>query len=128
MSDSTETSGHAHGGHGDGHVHVCKWQILVGVWAALTFLTVVTVWAAMIDMHGWDFIVAMGIATVKGTLVALFFMHLLYDKLFNTVVFVSSILFMVLFLAMVLTDSLEYLGDINQLTSDSMPGTKPGGH
>ena len=126
MSESTENGLDAH--DGPGHVHVCPWQILVGVWAALTFLTVVTVWAAMLDLHGWDFIVAMGIATVKGSLVALFFMHLLYDKLFNTVVFVSSILFMVLFLAMALTDSLEYLGDINQLTSDSMPGTKPGGH
>ena len=41
-------------------------------------------------------------------LVVTFFMHLLWDKRFNTLVFLSSIFFMVLFLSIAMTDRREY--------------------
>ena len=51
---------------------------------------------------------AMVIAVIKATLVVLFFMHLKYDKLFHTVVFVSAILAAALFVGFTLMDSGQY--------------------
>lgn len=45
-------------------------------------LTVVTVWVARHDYGVFNIVVALGIASVKATLVALYFMHLKFeDKL-----------------------------------------------
>ena len=41
---------------------------------------------------------------MKATLVAAYFMHLRYDKSFNGLVFISSLLFVALFLALTLMD------------------------
>jgi cytochrome c oxidase subunit IV len=50
----------------------------------------------------------MGIATFKAGLVILFFMHLLWDKPLNAIVFLSSIIFVGLFLGFTLTDAQGY--------------------
>ena len=47
---------------------------------------------------------SLGIASVKATLVAAYFMHLRYDKSFHGLVFISSLLFAALFLALTLID------------------------
>ncbi len=80
--------------HAHGHV-VVGWKLQLGVLAALLFLTALTIgfynaeqWAeAAFDIHlpGWVNVVgAMSIATVKATLVCMFFMQLRYDKALNT--------------------------------------------
>jgi cytochrome c oxidase subunit 4 len=43
-------------------------------------------------------VVALGIATLKASLVALFFMHLRYDRPLNGIIFVSSLVFLGIFL------------------------------
>jgi cytochrome c oxidase subunit 4 len=48
------------------------------------------------------------IATVKAALVVTFFMHLLWDKKFHAVLFLTSVLFLLLFLSMATTDRGEY--------------------
>jgi cytochrome c oxidase subunit 4 len=48
------------------------------------------------------------IATVKAAIVCTFFMHLLWDKKFNAVLFLTSVLFLILFLSMATTDRGEY--------------------
>jgi cytochrome c oxidase subunit 4 len=48
-------------------------------------------------------VVAIGIASIKGSLVALFFMHLRHDK-FNAVVFVLGLFFLAVFLIWTLFD------------------------
>jgi len=50
----------------------------------------------------------MAIAVLKATLVILFFMHLRYDRLFHSVVFVAAILAAALFVAFTLMDSNQY--------------------
>ena len=50
----------------------------------------------------------MGVATVKGTLVALYFMHLRWDRPFNSIIFVGSLLFLGIFLGFALLDTAEY--------------------
>ncbi|HCD99836.1 MAG TPA: cytochrome oxidase subunit IV, partial [Armatimonadetes bacterium] len=64
---------------------------------ALLVLTVITVQASYFDFGAWNTVVALIIASAKGSLVALFFMHLRHDK-FNAVIFVGGLLFLAIFL------------------------------
>ena len=99
--------------------HALPLSILIGVWAALTVLTVITVGASYIEWGGsLDIIIAMGIATVKAVLVALFFMHLKYDRKLYSVVFVAPLLFLALFLSLAVLDSRQYHPDIEKLEKD----------
>ena len=91
--------------HSDEHLaHVMSPRMLVSVFAALVGLTLLTVAAAQISFGAWEVWVSLGIASVKATLVAAYFMHLRYDKSFNGLVFISSLLFVALFLALTLMD------------------------
>lgn len=64
--------------------------------------------AAGVGMGSIDLWIAMFIATIKATLVALYFMHLRYDKPFNTMIFLSSFLFVAVFIGFTMMDSMEY--------------------
>ena len=91
--------------HSDEHLaHVMSPRALVSVFAALVGLTLLTVAAAQISFGAWEVWVSLGIASVKATLVAAYFMHLRYDKSFNGLVFIASLLFVALFLALTLID------------------------
>lgn len=92
--------------------HVMPLRVLLGVFAALAVLTVVTVYAATIDLGEANLLIAMGIATVKAALVALYFMHLRYDNPFNGLIFVIGLAFLTLFLVVTLIDTLQYQPDI----------------
>lgn len=70
---------------------------------ALLVLTVITVQASYIDFGPWNTVVALLIASAKGSLVALFFMHLRHDK-FNAIIFVTGLLFLAIFLIWTLFD------------------------
>ncbi|MEQ1884094.1 MAG: cytochrome C oxidase subunit IV family protein [Bryobacteraceae bacterium] len=70
----------------------------------LLFLTIVTVGASYIDFGSGNIVIALAIATLKASVVALFFMHLLHDKPVNSVIAVSGFLFLGLFLTFVLLD------------------------
>jgi len=50
----------------------------------------------------------MGIASVKAVLVALFFMHLWYDRPFNAILPVAAVLFVLLFVGLTLMDTARY--------------------
>ncbi len=104
---------HAHGGHGDDHghglAHTMPLPLLFGVLGALLALTVATVAVTAIDLGAQgNLIVAMIIATVKAALVCVFFMHLLWDKKFNAVLFLTSVLLLILFLSLTTNDRGEY--------------------
>lgn len=88
-----------------GHSHHTKAYILV--WAALLVLTVITVWISYFDFGEWNLFVAMLVATIKATLVCLYFMHLKYDNRMDQVVFISSFVFLAIFIALTLSDVME---------------------
>ncbi len=95
--------------HGHGLSHVASTKVLVGTGGALLVLTAITVLATKVDFGtNLNLALAMFIAVIKATLVVLFFMHLKYDKLFHTVVFVSAILAASLFVGFTLMDSGQY--------------------
>jgi caa(3)-type oxidase subunit IV len=77
------------------------------VWVALLCLTAITVKVSYHDYGTWNIAVAMLVATIKGTLVALFFMHLKYDKKVNQVIFISGFLFLAIFVALAGSDEFD---------------------
>jgi cytochrome c oxidase subunit 4 len=70
---------------------------------ALLVLTILTVAISRVDFGNLNTVVAIFIASVKGSLVALFFMHLRHDK-FNGVIFVLGLFFLGIFLIFTLFD------------------------
>ncbi len=92
--------------------HVVDAKILVGVWIGLLFLTFVTVAVTWVDLGALNIWLALGIATVKASLVAAYFMHLRYDKPFNTLILITSLVFLMLFVGIILLDTGQYAGDI----------------
>jgi cytochrome c oxidase subunit 4 len=86
--------------------------VLVGTAAALVALTAVTVAVARLDLGAANVAVALGIATLKASLVALFFMHLKYEHRFHVVVLVGAAVFAVLFASFVLFDASQYRPDV----------------
>ena len=97
--------------HDDHHgiSHVASVKVLLGTGGALLLLTIVTVLATKVDFGtNINLAVAMLIAVIKATLVILFFMHLKYDKIFHTVIFLSAIGAAALFVGFTLMDSGQY--------------------
>ncbi len=109
----------SHGSNGAHVGHIVPLRLLVAVGVTLAILTVITV-----TVTNWDFgynanlAVAMTIATIKGALVVLYFMHLRWDRPFNAIIFVSALAFLSLFLGLAMLDTGEYKHEI-------IPGPAP---
>jgi cytochrome c oxidase subunit 4 len=74
------------------------------IWGALMALTVLTVWTGSMEIKRGALALALVIASVKGTLVALYFMHLAEHQGASRIVFVTSMLFVALLLLFTLFD------------------------
>jgi len=70
------------------------------------FLTGLTVFVSFIELHNWNVVLALVIATIKATLVVLFFMHLYYSSKLTKVTLIAAIFFLFLLLALSMTDYL----------------------
>lgn len=99
-----------HDDHDHGLAHVASMKVLLATGGTLLILTLLTVTASKIDFGGAsiNLAIAMVIAVTKATLVVLFFMHLRYDRLFHSVVFVSALLAASLFVGFTLMDTGQY--------------------
>lgn len=85
----------------------CHKKLYLKVWIALLVLTVVTVLTSEIHFGAngkYNLLIAMFIATVKGALVCLYFMHLKDDSNENRVVFFSSFFFLLIFVGLTASD------------------------
>jgi cytochrome c oxidase subunit 4 len=103
----------AHTDHG--LAHTTPVSMLVGILAALMVLTVLTVSVTSFDLGAQgNLVVAMVIATVKAGLVVAFFMHLVWDKKLHLILFLTSVLFLILFLSLSVNDRGEYQPDIDR--------------
>jgi cytochrome c oxidase subunit IV len=124
--DASAHIGSNGGGHGheDGEfAHPASLTMLFSVFFTLLALTILTVWQSTLDIGAAEIWVTMGIATFKAGLVILFFMHLLWDKPLNAIVFLSSIIFVALFLGFTLMDAQGYHStiEIKDTLEASMP-------
>ena len=92
------------------------------VLGTLLVLTVITVLAAGFSFGSWNVIIALGIASVKASLVALFFMHLRHDKPMSAIIFVSGAAVLGVFLMICMLDSNARGEDpVRPATRDSRP-------
>ena len=98
-----------------GAVHAVPFRVLLAVFVALLGLTVVTVAARFVDLGSLNIWIALGIATIKGALVVSYFMHLRYDSPFNSIVFVTALVFMFLFLGITILDTIQYQPAIDEM-------------
>jgi len=118
-------SSHTHSS--DEHVgHRVPLWVLAATLAALLALTVLTV-----SVTAWDFgratnlWMAMIIATIKATLVALYFMHVRYDKPIVGLILIGSLAFVTLFIALTLMDAAEYQPYLSEFRESPPPGYTP---
>ncbi len=86
------------------HDHVVPVRIYLAVFASLMILTALTVGAAFLDLGPFNTVVALVIATVKMTLVVLFFMHVRYSNRLTWAAIGAGFFFLALLLLMTLSD------------------------
>ncbi|MGP1347377.1 MAG: cytochrome C oxidase subunit IV family protein [Phycisphaerales bacterium] len=94
-----------HHEHDHDHHHVIPFWPMFNTFIALLGLTVVTVWASGIPVSEfWHLFIALFIAVIKAALVCGYFMHLKYDKPLNSIVLLSSIFGVILFIGFSMLD------------------------
>ena len=89
----------------------------LAVFATLLVFTAITVAVAFVDLGVMSNVVALGIATVKATLVLLFFMHVRGSSALTKVAIASGIVFFAILVAFALSDTLsrQLLGTVRPL-------------
>jgi cytochrome c oxidase subunit 4 len=101
--------------------HVLPPRVLLGAAAALFALTALTVAISRVDLGQANVVVALAIACLKASVVALVFMHLLYENRFQLVVLVVSALFAVLLVGFVVFDTTQYQPDLRAREAQTKP-------
>ncbi len=87
------------------HEHVLvPHRLYITVWAALIALTALTVGVSYVDMKHVTIFTALIIATVKATLVLLYFMHLRFEKPLYLYMVLAVIVTYVIFVGLTFSD------------------------
>ncbi len=114
----SEHTAHADGEH-HGFAHPMPvWQLLA-VFFALIILTLLTVYQSTFDLGNLELGLSLFIATIKASLVILFFMHMIHDKPLHAIIFLSSFIFVALFLSFTLMDAAAYRDQVELKDVDS---------
>lgn len=82
-------------------------SLYLGVFVALLCLTWLTVWVSGIDMGPWNTPVALLIASLKASLVLLFFMHLWWSSRLTWIFAVAGLFFLLVLISLTLADFLS---------------------
>jgi len=105
-------SQHDHDDNYHVHAHISSTKQNLIILFALFALTGMTVGAYRVELGDANLAVAAIIATVKAALVCYYFMHLKYERAFNTLFFLGSLLFLLIFLGYTANDT-EYRADVD---------------
>jgi cytochrome c oxidase subunit 4 len=84
--------------------HIVSPKIYVGIFASLMILTAATVGAAYVNLGKFNIVVALAIATLKATLVVLYFMHARYSPKRTQLVIICAVFWLAIMLALTLSD------------------------
>ncbi len=87
--------------------HISSAKLYVAIWAILMTLTFTTVMVAFIDLGPFNIVLALVIASIKGSLVALFFMHLRESSKMTMVVAIAALFWLFILLSLTMTDYLS---------------------
>ena len=86
--------------------HSLGFRVLILVWALLMILTVITVRVSRLDLGPINIWAALGIASVKASLVLAFFMHLKNEGLLLKLFFLGTLATLATFIGMTFFDVL----------------------
>ena len=85
--------------------HIVPVRIYFVIFLVLLVGTALTVWAGFQDFPGpLNVVIALTIASVKATLVLLYFMHLRYSARLTWVIFLSALFWLALLFALTFSD------------------------
>jgi len=87
--------------------HIARKRAYFLVYLALVVFTITTVVVAKIDLGEYNFIVALTIAVIKGTLVVAFFMHVKGSSSMTKLFIGAGFFWMAILLTFVLSDYLS---------------------
>lgn len=121
MSNHHNNNSH-HGKGGHHEHHILSTPMALKVWGVLICLTFITVAVAQVDLGALNFTVAMLVATIKASIVCIFFMGLKYDHKENTVIFTTSVIFVAIFMILTFGDLLTR-GDVYVKDGKIIPDT-----
>lgn len=85
--------------------HILPFAVYLRVFIALIVLTAITVGVTRFDFGAMNMVVAMGIASIKAGLVALYFMHLRYENPVTWLYVAFPIFLLLLLLAGIFVDN-----------------------
>ncbi len=98
--------------HTSTHPHILPLRVYLLVAATLLVLTAITVTVSEYNLGPVNLLVAISIAAIKATLVALFFMHLLYDNKMYLAIFIVAVMFLAMFIIFTMFDT-QFRGNVN---------------
>ena len=84
--------------------HIVPYKVYGYIWAALVILTGITVGASYANLGHVAIITAILIATVKATLVLMYFMHIRFEKPIFTVMILATLVTYGIFIGLTFTD------------------------
>jgi cytochrome c oxidase subunit 4 len=84
--------------------HIVSPKVYIGIFASLMILTAATVAAAYVNLGAFNIVVALAIATLKATLVVLYFMHARYSPKRTQLVIICAVFWLAIMLALTLSD------------------------
>jgi cytochrome c oxidase subunit IV len=90
--------------HAEEH-HITTNKTYLIVWIALMILTATTVYVSYINFGIFNIVIALVIASIKATIVALYFMHLKFEDSITWVFALFPLTLLALLIAMTMTDT-----------------------
>ena len=89
--------------HAEEH-HITSNKTYIIVWAALMVMTATTVYVSYINFGVLNIVIALVVASIKATMVALYFMHLKLEDSITWVFALFPLSLLALLIAMTMTD------------------------
>jgi len=90
--------------HAEEH-HITSNKTYIIVWAALMVMTATTVYVSYINFGVLNIVIALVVASIKATMVALYFMHLKFEDSITWVFALFPLSLLALLIAMTMTDT-----------------------
>lgn len=84
--------------------HITGYGTYVWIWVALIVLTGITVTASYIHFGTFNLVIALVIASLKASLVALYFMHLKFEDKITWVFFLYPLVLLALLIGLSMSD------------------------
>jgi len=88
------------------HAHIVPYRTFLLIWVALLVLTVITIVAAQFNFGAMNIWIALGIATLKSSLVVDVFMHMKYEQWLFKLALLATLAILAVFIGLTFFDVL----------------------